>query len=223
MPATITQPIASPGRRGAEVTHCDVATLSKLREAVAGRPVRVDGTAEAAVAAIFNPDLDLLLMRRAEREGDPWSGHVSLPGGRVEPGEDAMSAAIRETREEVGLELEPHHLLGPLDDLAAVGGKPGLVIRPFVFVIDTHRPALSLEAHEVADTRWLGLRALLEGEGRSQFRFQRGAFDAMLPQVTFADHWSDTKLWGLTLRMIDDLMHRIDGRGIGLERTPPTR
>ena len=58
---------------------------------------------------------EVLLIRRAEREGDPWSGHMAFPGGHIEAGESPLEAAIRETEEEVGLALARHStLLGPL-------------------------------------------------------------------------------------------------------------
>src|SRR5262245_6335151 len=109
-----------------------------LREGLARAPqelVPTGGSGFAAVAAVLDRNLDLLLLRRAESERDPWSGHLSFPGGRVEPEDDGpLAGAVRETAEEVGLALKPGSLVGQLDDLAAVGGRPGLVVRPFVFL-----------------------------------------------------------------------------------------
>ena len=82
----------------------------------------VDGEiTQAAVAAILRPNVgiagyDILFIRRAEYEGDPWSGHMALPGGRVDPQDrDEEAAAIREVHEEVGIDLRAQgRLLGRL-------------------------------------------------------------------------------------------------------------
>ncbi|MCA9639821.1 MAG: NUDIX domain-containing protein, partial [Myxococcales bacterium] len=68
-----------------------------------------DGGRFAAVAAVLRPtdaDTEVLLIRRAEHEGDPWSGHMAFPGGRHDPTDpDLLTTARRETLEEVGLDL----------------------------------------------------------------------------------------------------------------------
>jgi 8-oxo-dGTP pyrophosphatase MutT (NUDIX family) len=173
----------------------------------------------SAVAAIFDRRYDLLLIQRAVRPSDPWSGHLSFPGGRVEPtDESALQAAVRETVEETGLLLPPSSLLGQLDDVAALGGRPGMVIRPFVF----HDESLDVLAFssafrpnvEVAALHGLPLEELLADKGRGSMLYQRGETSFTLPCVDF----EGKRLWGLTLHMVDDLLHRIDGRGSGLTR-----
>src|SRR5262245_42493121 len=77
----------------------------------------------AAVAAIFRDrpsGAELFFILRAERSGDPWSGHVAFPGGRRDPRDKTLlETAIRETREEVGIELALDHLIGRLPDVPA--------------------------------------------------------------------------------------------------------
>jgi len=195
-----------------------VKTLHDIRMAVAHPPARLPpGRRQAAVAAILTADLDLLLMRRAEHPGDPWSGHVSFPGGRIEDHDhDSVAGAIRETSEEIGVDLGRAQLLGPLDELTTVGVPSGLVIRPFVFAID-ERPALTPN-REVASVHWIGLGDLLSGRGRGPFEYDHRGTLHTLPRVDF----QGLRLWGLTLRMVDDLLHRLDGQGVGLDRvTPP--
>ena len=68
-----------------------------------------DAQARAAVAVVLHDEASprVLLMKRAERHGDPWSGHISLPGGRYQASDgDLRVTAIRETREELGIDLE---------------------------------------------------------------------------------------------------------------------
>lgn len=191
--------------------------IDAVRSALLRPPALLGSTDLCAVAAIFDADLQLLLIRRAERNGDPWSGHVSLPGGRMEPEDpDALATAIRETREEVGLELPESALLGQLDDVVAVGGRPGLVIRPFVFGIEA-LPTTFTPNDEVASIHRLSLSRLLGNEGRGWMPFEHRGTSLELPCVDF----DGQRLWGLTLRMVDDLLHRLDGLGIGLDRLGP--
>jgi 8-oxo-dGTP pyrophosphatase MutT (NUDIX family) len=86
----------------------------------------------AAVALVVQPDetenAALLLTRRAaglKRHGGQWA----LPGGRLDPGESAEDAALRELEEELGLVLAPEHVLGCLDDFPT---RSGFVITPVV-------------------------------------------------------------------------------------------
>lgn len=186
----------------------------RLRQAVQRPPLRVDeDVPHAAVAAIVDARGDLLFMHRAEHEHDPWSGHLSFPGGRVEP-EDAgaLHGAIRETHEEVGLALSPDQLLGRLDDLSTRPVRRHLVIEPFLFYV----PELgSLHLNEeVQAVHRVSLDDLLAGVGRASFPFDYRGQIVDLPCVDVEGR----RLWGLTLRIVDDLLNRLDGRGIGLER-----
>ena len=93
---------------------------------------------QAAVALIITPpekkdgDASMLLTRRTSKL-NKHAGQWALPGGRVDDGETAYEAAIRETEEEVGLKLGSEHFLGQLDDLAT---KSNFIMQPFVFWLD---------------------------------------------------------------------------------------
>jgi 8-oxo-dGTP pyrophosphatase MutT (NUDIX family) len=191
--------------------------LSTVRRALVHPPTALPlhGKRQAGVAMILDDAARVLFIRRAEKAGDPWSGHVALPGGHVERGETLEQAARRETLEEVGLSLATSSVLGALDDHETPAHLPARVVRPFVFTVPVFAD-LTLQPAEVASVHMVPLDRLLAGEGRSTFPLDYRGSTWTLPCVEVDGH----RLWGLTLRIVDDLLHRIDGRGRGLERTP---
>ncbi len=190
--------------------------LGIVRQAVeqGAKGIDAPGVRKASVALVLDAALDVLLIRRAERVGDPWSGHLGLPGGHVdETDRDRLHTAIRETWEEVGLELSVAAALGPLDDVASPAlGRRSIVVRPFVFHVP-HLPALTPN-EEVAALHRVSLPSLLHGASRSTFELDWRGQKVTLPMVDV----DGRRLWGMTLRVLDDLLDRIDGRGEGLAR-----
>ena len=130
------------------------------------RPVEVNepGPFPAAVAVILieSPQgLEALFIERAQREGDPWSGQIAFPGGRRDPGDQDLAAtAIREAREETGVELAGAERLGQLDDMyPRTPVLPPVVVRPFVFALPS-RPEIT-PSDEVRTGFWVPLASLL--------------------------------------------------------------
>jgi 8-oxo-dGTP pyrophosphatase MutT (NUDIX family) len=164
--------------------------------------------AEAAVALALSPttgnDLEVLLIRRALLEGDPWSGHMALPGGRRHPEDaDLMATAIRETREETGITLSSEMYLGDLDEFTPrVQHLPRIVVRPHVFALPG-RPELSL-SEEVADFRWVSLTELRESYRTVQIDLRGTAIP--LPAFVIGPD----VVWGLTERILSPFMRLID-------------
>jgi 8-oxo-dGTP pyrophosphatase MutT (NUDIX family) len=177
----------------------DFPALKDRLSARAALRVETAGIMETAVALILAPGtlgLEALLIRRAERADDPWSGHIALPGGRREPGDpDRLATAVRETREEVGVSLPASALLGALDDLApSVPRLPPLVIRPYVFGFET-RPEAT-RSDEVADVLWLPLGELPSCEGKTTVTI-RG-----VPVEVPCFNRGGVVIWGLTYRIL---------------------
>lgn len=142
-------------------------SLDKIRDTLANYEPHLEPfehRSQAAVAVVLR-DLgrgpELLFIERALREGDPWSGHMAFPGGRVDPGDrDARAAAERETHEEVGLLLAPATYLGRLDDIeggARVLSKSLLISAHVYHLAD---PEVLAPNHEVREAFWFPIRDL---------------------------------------------------------------
>jgi 8-oxo-dGTP pyrophosphatase MutT (NUDIX family) len=180
--------------------------FARLRERLAHRP---SGTAEdpsllwAAVAIVLTPDPDsVLLIRRAERTGDPWSGHMALPGGRregVDP--DLLTTAIRETFEEVGLALSREDLVGNLDDVVPrTPVLPPIAVRPFVFMLG-ERPLLTPN-NEVASIDWIAVDHFLRPDTHHPVRLEVAGQSRQV-QAYQLEHGV---VWGMTERILNDLL-----------------
>lgn len=160
---------------------------------------------QAAVAVVLQvsvPDTRLLLIRRAERPGDPWSGHMALPGGHTEPEDvDLRATAIRETYEEVGLRLDVQSHLGALPSLqASARGVPiGTMITPHVFTLA--EPAALRPNQEVADVFWVPIGPMARGQYDDVKVVVRDGRRLEFPAIRIEDHL----VWGLTHRMLSDL------------------
>jgi 8-oxo-dGTP pyrophosphatase MutT (NUDIX family) len=190
--------------------HADLAQLAAALRERPGRMIPPQGNERyAAVAAVFRAGSDdhpeLLMIKRAEHETDPWSGHVALPGGRMDPRDrDLEQTAARETWEETGIDIvRDGYFLGRLDDLAPrTPVLPPLVIRPFVAVVPSN---VTIVANP-EDAFWVPIAALREraawGLGMVDIR------DVGQREVDVFRH-QDYTVWGLTERVLKDLMSRI--------------
>jgi len=166
----------------------------------------------AAVAVILREgsgsEVDILFIRRAERDGDPWSGHMAFPGGHLEADDASLKiAAIRETSEEIGIDLHAAKYLGPLDhqDANPRGRKLNMLIAPHVFVLESaQKPKLN---YEVAETVWTPLKPIFTGDNHTiEDRLLGGhatPFDGYRIQ---GKHF----VWGLTYRMLHSFCSVID-------------
>src|SRR5690606_1699931 len=107
-------------------------------------------------------DLELLFIERPRSDTDPWSGHIAFPGGRRDGDEHDLDTAMRETREEVGVDLRRHGIhIGRLDDVRPSRGGPQIAVAAFVFAIPLATPLRPSPA-EVARTLWIPLSHLAD-------------------------------------------------------------
>lgn len=192
--------------------HADLTRLAAALRERPGRAIPPEGNERyAAVAAVFRAGPgdhpELLMIKRAEHEGDPWSGHIALPGGRMEPRDrDLEQTAVRETWEETGIDIaRDGYVLGRLDDLAPrTPVLPPLVIRPFVAVVPSN---VAIVANpEVADAFWVPLSALQE---RASWGLGLVDIRGVGSREVDTFRHGEYTVWGLTERVLRDLMSRL--------------
>ena len=157
----------------------------------------------AAVAMILvgpEDNLELCVIRRAKKLGDPWSGHMAFPGGRFSPEDaDLRVTAERETHEEVGLRLDPAHRLGSLAPLSIwlSGREQPLYLFPSVYYLGLAIPALTLN-HEVAEAYWMPLAHPWQAGSATHLKLSADGKTLYYPAVRFQDQI----VWGITLRVL---------------------
>ncbi|CAN5793053.1 CoA pyrophosphatase [soil metagenome] len=165
------------------------------------------GYVQASVALVVRPEprnLEVLLIKRAPRAGDPWSGHMALPGGRRDVQDpDPLSTAMRETLEEVGIDLRTTGTpLGALDEVQPLdAGVPPLVISPFAFSVPTGTAATPNV--EVDAALWIPLRELTDPAARAEHLhpFADGT-SLRFPALSCRGH----TVWGLTYRVLSQFL-----------------
>ena len=162
----------------------------------------------ACVALILSGrsnDLHISFILRSARPEDPWSGQMALPGGRASADDlDNLNVAIRETREEIGIDLHRDQCLGRLSQLqiGAHSSIPAGVLSPFVFYHGAELPVFCLQISEVAAGFWIPVKHLWSATNWTTTRWQDDAYPGILYQ--------NQLIWGLTLRVLDEFADAIE-------------
>jgi 8-oxo-dGTP pyrophosphatase MutT (NUDIX family) len=165
-----------------------------------------DGRAAVAVLLRLDDTPSVLLMQRTVRDGDPWSGHVSFPGGRYQAGDgELLETAIRETREELAVDLRASsRLVGAMPPIQAIGrGRVvPMTVTPFVFVEETPvEPVTGAEAEHVF---WFPIADAAGGRFDGTFRYEHVEQKQTLDLPCW--RYETYVVWGLTYRMLRDLI-----------------
>jgi len=142
----------------------------------------------------------VLLIRRAERVGDPWSGQVAFPGGKMQEGDkSAKDTAMRETVEEVGIDL------GRYGEFLGYGGVATthtgtMDVVPSVFEL---KESVEVKPNEeVASFRWVEFEELLRPSARTTYDAGRGGSTTGMPAYVVGDY----VVWGLTYRILSTFL-----------------
>ncbi len=195
--------------------------IRKIADALEGRTphraARDRFDTEAAVSLLLRPrgpGLEFLAIKRSESERDPWSGHMALPGGRRDPDDTSLwMTAVRETREEVGVDLlRSGRLLGQLDDVTPRTRRiPAISITPFVVAVEPQ--VMARTSSEVERAVWVPLEVVTEERHRGRLRLDVVP-DRDFPTIEYQGH----VIWGLTLSILKQLENVLRQVGfVGLE------
>ncbi len=185
--------------------------IERLRGETVPSPDDASITASVAILLRAGPmgEAEVLLIQRAEREGDPWSGHMAFPGGRRDPTDpDVLATAVRETHEEVGVDVTAHAtLVTRLGDVPLLVRAQNLDVRIAPFVFAMRRDVPLAPNHEVAATLWTPLAPLARGERASVYPFRWQGVDHEFPCYRLGER----VVWGLTYAMLQGLFERVHG------------
>jgi len=178
--------------------------LSRLKETLSTKHLSgTDENVQAVVAVLLqeetSSDLNLLLIHRAERIDDPWSGQIGLPGGRVARSDPSARAALRrEVSEEVGLDLDKEgDELGTLS-LGSPMRRLEMKVQPWVYGL-RHRREVST-GPEGQEAFWVSLARLpsLRTTTEIEIRGTRRSVEAFLVDGRV--------VWGFTHRVLEELL-----------------
>ena len=178
-----------PIRKALDAHEPDTAPSSEMERNASVAMILRDGPGNA---------LEALFIKRAEHPGDPWSGHMALPGGRVEPEDATLSAAaIRETQEEVGILLQEEMRIGRLDDIH--GGRLAthrMSVSPFVYYHPN--PPEPKPNYEVAATVWVPLDHIVDITRIAPYTHHADPIQRKFPSIEYEGY----NIWGLTYRIM---------------------
>ena len=164
------------------------------------RPPAVGGVSDPPTSSA-----ELLVIRRAVQKGDPWSGHMALPGGRMQIEDpDLLATAMRETMEETAVDLATGgRPLGRVEVMRPAGrGLPPVTIWPFVFQVEPATAATVHAPREVDQVYWLPMSELVAEANRSVYPVTRGGATLRFPCIRVEGE----VIWGITYRILEDLL-----------------
>jgi 8-oxo-dGTP pyrophosphatase MutT (NUDIX family) len=167
----------------------------------------IPGHRRAAVSLLLSSTetgYQILFIERATHPGDPWSGNIAFPGGKVEPDDlGPQQAAERETMEELAIDLSQASYLGRLSDFD--GAHLPVLLSCFVYGVSQ---SISFEANEeVKDAFWVPVADLVDMErhGMHQFTFSGDRFESPCIRLPQEDK---PVLWGLTYRLLMNFLEK---------------
>eukprot|EP01126_Amoeba_proteus_P054444 TRINITY_DN6698_c0_g1_i12.p1 TRINITY_DN6698_c0_g1~~TRINITY_DN6698_c0_g1_i12.p1 ORF type:complete len:223 (+),score=19.68 TRINITY_DN6698_c0_g1_i12:145-813(+) len=199
------------------------ASVSVLFRVFSTSPVRL--TLDEFLSGESVGELQMLFIKRTERVTDRWSGQVAFPGGKVEDGESWLDCAVRETREEIGIQLDQDfQLIGEVGDWVAYGG---IRVRAFAwFQLFVGDLPLNLQQSEVHSVIWVPISYFSDPLPVTVL-YLSGVFENIFPGINLppshqhlslnANKQVDYHLWGMTLSVVQYIL-QVSGSPIHAKR-----
>jgi 8-oxo-dGTP diphosphatase len=173
--------------------HLDIESLSKKL-----LPLSKEQKTSAAVVILLiwkDNEPAILFVNRIDHPKDPWSGQMALPGGKKELKDSTLKdTIIRETQEEVGINLKKCQFLGVLHTENSVV-KPDMDILPFV-VYCKEKPVVHVNTQELKKAVWISLPELVQNQKMATLPL--GEFPAFVVQ--------GYTIWGVTYRIMKQFL-----------------
>lgn len=171
-----------------------------------------DSARKAGVLAMFYPNAQgewqlALIERVSHHPGDRHGGQISFPGGRYEDGDGTlMQTALRETREEIGVDTSDVKVLGPLTELYIPVSN--YLVHPFVGILP-YTPVFSPQWDEVQSVVEASLESLLQASTRQITDLQLST-NILLKEVPYFNV-SGKVVWGATAMILNELLEVMEG------------
>jgi len=146
----------------------------------------------------------MLFIKRPENERDPFSGHMAFPGGRMESGDkDKLETAVRETNEEVGININSSgRILGSIDDVNPNNPRArNYIVTPYLSVLN-EEVILKPDANEVEKTVWVPMPHLTDDKNAQVRMRDRGGRLVK----DYAYNYEQYIIWGMTGRILHQFL-----------------
>ncbi|MHB1909413.1 MAG: NUDIX hydrolase [Nitrososphaerales archaeon] len=182
--------------------------IEKIKATLLNHPGKVladQSLPRAAVAMVLyfelaNNEIRMLLVKRKTREGDPWSGHMALPGGRYsETDRHILATVIREVMEETKIDLRECSILGTLDEI--LPSNFSMRVTPYV-ALSSKKPEIELNENEIESYVWIPVSFFLNPENVESFTVGSRNFPSY-------NYLGNPVIWGMTFRIIQNFVSKL--------------
>ena len=173
--------------------------------------IKDEKSVTSSVALIIrnnNNIYEILFIKRSERDNDNFSGHMAFPGWtKEEKDKTGFNTAVRETLEEVGLDLDNNGLyIGKFSDYRPVDPKSHhFIVSPYIFYLKDCETKININTEEVEDVVWIDLKILEKLSIKSKRTTKK--YNELYQDYVF--NYKGYNIWGMTGKMLFRFLQEI--------------